>query len=368
MSKIKRVLVTGASGFVGRHVCKLLVEDKCEVYAIVRKDDQYLKRLGVQICIADLWDAEKLRSSLAAVNYVIHCAGDAVFGNGEQYKKNNLYLTKHILNEIKTNNLSIDKFVYISTIGAIDRGKGDNCSERLNEHSLAYPTSDYGVSKLNSEELVKDSGLKYVIIRPSMVVGSDMRKDSHFAVFVRYALSNSILAKIDWPGSFSVVDVDDLASAIGLATFHPHVNSDIIFCAGEEVKLGELFKKINPENSILKINYLVKLFKPIILYLPFKIRAMLLPALVASDAKLRKLGWHPKSIGDDLFVKLINREAARINPKFDPNGQTVITGAASGLGLALLKSYIHIVAIFLLLIRMKSRLERWLVIFQDAAS
>jgi len=337
MNVENKILVTGASGFVGRHICKLLLQQNCEVYAIVRRDDEYLKKMGVKICIADLWDREKLSNSLVGINYVIHCAGDAVFGNGKQYNITNYELTKHILNEIVLSDVKINKFIYISTIGAIDRCKGDNCSESLNELSIPSPTSDYGVSKLNSEILIRESGLNYVIIRPSMVVGSDMRKNSHFAVFIRYALRKSIVSKFDWPGAFSVVHVDDLASAIILATFHPRVNYETLFCSGEEIVLGELFKKINPKGLMIKVSLLVKLLKPIVSYLPFKVKAMLLPALVANDEKLRILGWQPKYIGDDIFSDLIRREVARINPKSDISGQIVITGAASGLGLALLK-------------------------------
>ncbi len=332
-----KILVTGASGFAGRHICKLRLQQKCEVLAIVRRDDVYLKSLGVQICIADLWDREKLSNSLVGINYVIHCAGDAVFGNGKQYNMSNYELTKHILNEINSNNVKINKFIYISTIGAVDRCRSDICSEKLNELSIPNPTSDYGISKLNSEILVRESGINYVIIRPSMVVGPDMRKNSHFAVFIRYALSNSIVSKFDWPGAFSVVHVDDLASAIIQAAFHPRVNYETLFCSGEEIVLGDLFKKINPKGLMIKISFVVKFFKSIVAYLPFKVKAMLLPALVANDQKLRLLGWQPKHVGDDIFIDLIKREAARINPKSDINGQTVITGAASGLGLALLK-------------------------------
>lgn len=332
-----KILITGASGFVGRHICKLLLQQECEVLAIVRRDDVYLKSLGVQICIADLWDREKLSNSLVGVNYVIHCAGDAVFGNGKHYNISNYELTKHIIDEIVSSNAKINKFIHISTIGAVDRCRSDICSEKLNELSIPNPTSDYGISKLNSEILVRESGLNYVIIRPSMVVGPDMRKNSHFAVFIRYALSNSIASKFDWPGAFSVVHVDDLASAIVHATFHPKVNYETLFCAGEEIVLGDLFKKISPKKFILKISLAVKVFKYLVPYLPFKVKAMLLPALVANDQKLRLLGWKPKHVGYDIFIDLIKRETARINPKSDINGQTVITGAASGLGLALLK-------------------------------
>ena len=75
------------------------------------------------------------------------------------------------------------KFIFLSSIGAVDRDKKDNCSKELNENSVAVPTTDYGKSKLLIEEFLEKSILETISIRPSLVIGEQMRSNSHFSVF-----------------------------------------------------------------------------------------------------------------------------------------------------------------------------------------
>ena len=326
--------VTGAAGFVGRHVCKQLTNSGSEVRAVVRGADTELTRLGVKLWVGDLWDKNVLQEALFDVDVIIHCAGDARFGNGSHYHRDNVELTEHIIQaaNLYANNA---RFVYISTIGAIDRDKSDQCNTLLTEESPAFPTSDYGRSKLCAEDAVRHSGLPFAIIRPAMVVGADMRSDSHFSVFAKQSLKGSLVSRLEWTGRFSVVHVDDLARGIITLATNKNAVGETYFCAGEAISIAEYFFQCSPEKLRIPLTQISRVARHFTKWMPFSLKAMLFPALTASDDKLRMLGWSPRYSAHEALAEVINREKSRINPDLSPGGQTVITGAASGLGRAL---------------------------------
>jgi short-subunit dehydrogenase len=334
VTKSSIFFVTGASGFVGRHVCKLLTQSGYKVKALVRSEDTELTRFGIKLWIGDLWDKSLLQEVISDVDVVIHCAGYARFGNGFRYYKENVELTEHVIHAAKlySNNA---RFVYISTIGAIDRAKDDPCVAPLTEERPGLPTSDYGRSKLLAEEVVKYSGLPFSIIRPAMVVGADMRSDSHFSVFARQSLTGSLVARFAWTGEFSVIHVEDLAVGILTVATNENAVGETYFCAGEPISIADFFMQCTTKKIRIPLSILPAVVRYFIKWMPFALKAMLLPALTASDEKLRALGWFPRYSAKTALAEVIKREKFRINPDLSPGGQTVITGAASGLGRAL---------------------------------
>lgn len=354
MKKFSTFFVTGAAGFIGRHVCELLTKSGYEVRAVIRGKDSELNRFGVKLWVGDLWDKNLLIEAITDTDIVIHCAGEARFGNGSHYYKENVELTEHIIRATKLHS-NHARFVYISTIGAIDRATSDQCLAPLTEESLAHPSSDYGRSKLRAEEVVKSSGLPFTIIRPSMVVGHDMRTDSHFSVFAQQSLQGSLIARLGWTGSFSVVHVDDLANAILTVATNQNAVGEIYFCAGKPIKIVDYFTQCSPEKLRIPMQQISRVASHFIPWIPFSLKAMLFDALTASDDKLRKLGWLPRYSSQEAIAEVISRETCRINPELSPGGQTVITGAASGLGRALA-------------IHLSPKRERLLLIDKDGAA
>lgn len=326
--------VTGAAGFVGRHVCEQLISTGHQVRAVIRRADDVLEGYGVQLWRGDLWDENLLCEAINGVDVVIHCAGNAKFGNGPHYQRDNVALTQYLLSKTRQYAKGA-RFVYISTIGAIDRAADDTCSSALIEKSAAFPSSDYGKSKLQAEELVRQSGLAITIVRPTMVVGSDMRSDSHFSVFARHSLTTSLVARLNWPGRFSVVHVQDLASAIMTVSVDERAIGETYFCAGEAVTVGDFLAQCNPSVTRLPLGFVSWIAQLFVRWLPFSLKAMLMPALTATDEKLRGLGWQPLHTAQSALAEVLQREKCRLEPNESPGGQTVITGAASGLGRAL---------------------------------
>jgi uncharacterized protein len=346
--------VTGASGFVGRHLCQRLRAGGARVRGLVRRADPTLTDLGVEVIHGELDAPAEWKNALSGVDYLIHCAANASFGGGTSYAKVNVEGTRRLLDAARDAGTSLRRFVFVSTIGAIDRRPSDSCAGALDENSPAAPTSDYGRSKLAAEKLVRESRLPFSIVRPAMVVGADMRCESHFAVFVRAAVRGAPLARFAWPGAFSVVHVDDLASALELCATHPAAAGRTFFCAGSGVALRDSFAKARPAQTRLPMRWVPPVARLVPAAIPFKLKALLLPALTASDAPLRALGWQPQHEGIAALDDVVARERARLDPEIDPGGQTVITGAASGLGRALVE-------------RLASRRRNLLLIDRDLA-
>lgn len=234
--------VTGAAGFVGHHLYHRLRTAGHRVRALVRhdcRDRPELTAMGVEIFRGDLAEPAAWSAGLVGTDYVVHCAANASFGNGPAHATVNVDGTRHLLEAVRRHCPAVRRFVFVSTIGAVDRAPADACTAPLDEDAPLHPSSDYGRSKGRAEQLVRESGLPFAIVRPALVVGGDMRPDSHFAVFTRAAVRRAPLARFAWPGSFSVVHVGDLTAALELCAVHPAAAARTFFCAGPPLALGE---------------------------------------------------------------------------------------------------------------------------------
>ena len=329
--------VTGAAGFVGRHLCQRLRLAGHRVRGLSRRRDDGLEAIGVEVILGDLASPEAWQHAVAGVDYIIHCAANASFEAGGAATVINVEGTRHLLRAAQAAGPVLRRFVFVSTIGSVDRARGDDCTVPLDENAPPAPASAYGASKAQAEQLVRESGLPFCIVRPAMVVGDDMRIDSHFSAFIRKALRGSPVARFAWPGTFSVVEVDDLSAALELGATHPDTGGQTFFCAGTPVSIRDCFELARPGIWRLPIGWAATMARTFPRLTPFKLKALLLPALVANDAPLRRLGWVPRQPAFAALQTVIQRERARLDPEEDPGGQTVITGAASGLGLALVE-------------------------------
>ena len=150
-----------------------------------------------------------------------------------------------------------------------------------------------------------------------------------------------MFSRVGWTGSFFSCGCDDLIGAIYKILQTEKSTNKIFFCSGSEVSINEV---INLSSNHFKINikWIVKLFRPVISFFPFKLKALLLPALVSSDSKLEEIGWVKKSNNNEIFKKLIEKEKSRQYFDYNGNNITIITGAASGLGRAFLNNLVKI--------------------------
>ena len=328
------VMVTGASGFIGRTLCQELIQSGYEVHAYIRRDDAFLERLGVTCVLGNLRDVEQCQKVLKGIDTVVHCAGDPNFGNGAHYKQDNIETSACLIEAAEAQEQS-PHLIFVSSIGAVDRDSNDLCEAALTEQSRPAPSSDYGKSKLTVEHALAASKLRHTIIRPSMVVGAGMRPDSHFSKFTSMALSGSPIARMDLPGRFSIIHVQDLARAIVHVMSLKDVSSNLYFCAGEAVSLGDFWRMVHPNKQLVPLGSVQSLCRKAARVLPFQVKSLFLDALVADDSPLQATGWTRQYSAKDALTEVIDAHMAIRDVKQDVPGTCMITGAASGLGKSL---------------------------------
>ena len=167
-----RILVTGATGFVGSHVAEALVESGHSVVATVRttSDTTFLEELGVELRAAPLSDLDGLCRAVEGCEAVVHCAGLVKALGEEQFDLVNARGTERLLEAVLETGAAGRRFVLVSSIAAHGPGEG---REPRDELDPARPVSAYGRSKRSGElfALARVGELPITILRPTVVYG-----------------------------------------------------------------------------------------------------------------------------------------------------------------------------------------------------
>ncbi len=168
-----RVLVTGASGFLGRHIINKLKSEGCEVAAIVRNSSvvDQLKDAEVEFISGDLRDEACIKKAVKNVDAIVHAA--ATMGGGwEDYYDINVKSTELLLKHAPK--AKIKRFVFISSIIVYDHSAGESgvtFSEEMayEENSL----TNYSRSKIEAEKIIAKYQKKVptVVLRPGALYG-----------------------------------------------------------------------------------------------------------------------------------------------------------------------------------------------------
>lgn len=197
-----KVLVTGAAGFIGSHLCEKLLDSRYEIFAIDRFSDYYSRkrkeknieqlRRNPKFTFEELDLAEaKIESLIDGVSAIFHLAAQpgvrASWGvNFEIYIRDNIFATQKLLEAVKDK--KIEKFVYASSSSIY----GDSESLPTKEIYLPLPKSPYGVTKLAAEHLCylyhRNFGVPAVSLRYFTVFGPRQRPDMAFYRIIAAAL------------------------------------------------------------------------------------------------------------------------------------------------------------------------------------
>ena len=200
-----RVLVTGASGFLGGSVCEELRGRDHEVVALVRREGS--EPAGTHAVAGDLTDGDSLDHAVGAAGpeCVIHLAAEiASQRNTAKIAAANVDGTRRLIAACE--GAGVRRVVFASTVVT-----GDARGELLDEDTPLPVETEYGRSKQEGERLLRDSGLDGVIIRPSHVYGPGGWFADEFVKRLRAPGRFAVIGSGEnW---WDVVRVEDVASA-----------------------------------------------------------------------------------------------------------------------------------------------------------
>jgi nucleoside-diphosphate-sugar epimerase len=173
MSK-KKVLITGASGFVGYHLIEEALKAGLEVYAAIRpsSDKSHLKAFNIKYVNLDYRDVASLKQDLEDQQYayIIHAAGTTKAKTKAEYDLVNAEYTRNLAIASLEANINLEKFVFVSSLAAL--GPLTDLSTEIQDNSTPNPVTNYGASKVLAEQYLSEfKTLPLITIRPTAVYG-----------------------------------------------------------------------------------------------------------------------------------------------------------------------------------------------------
>jgi nucleoside-diphosphate-sugar epimerase len=317
MSDAKRPLafITGATGMIGSHLARRLLDERWRVRALVRKssDSKLLASWGVEMAEGDVGDpAETLTPHLKEVEYVFHCAAlVSDWAPLEEMLRVNVQGTRNLA-EAAAGSPTLKRFAYLSSMVVF----GMHPQRDLDEKAPLIHTGDnYNMTKIRAEEIVQElvrvRQLPAVILRPPYVYGPRDRQ------FLPRVLENLKSKRFRFIGSglqpISLVYVDNLVEALVLAATKPDLAGEVFLITDGEATTRMRILQIICEEMGYPLparhmpTWFVKLCLPAIeafhtlkrsktppLVNKFKLKFMATPLTYRIDKARQRLGYAPK--------------------------------------------------------------------------
>ena len=215
-----KILVTGASGFIGSFIVEEALRQGMETWAAVRRSSsrEYLTDGRIHFIELNLSSEEQLREQLKGFqfDYVVHAAGVTKCLNKEDFRRINTEGTRNLVRAIRALQMPLRRFVFISSLSIMGAIREQQPYTEIREDDTPQPNTAYGRSKLEAERVLASMGadFPYVILRPTGVYGP--RERDYFM------MAKSIKAHTDFAVGFKRQDitfvyVTDVVQAVFLA-------------------------------------------------------------------------------------------------------------------------------------------------------
>jgi nucleoside-diphosphate-sugar epimerase len=246
----RRVLVTGANGFIGRKVCAELPQFGFRALAVVRKPDQVSQVEAVEyLGLGNIDEHTDWMAALAGVDCIVHLAArvhvmeDTSQDPLAEYRRVNVAQTMNLARQAAV--AGVRRLVYISSIKV--NGEATPVGQPFTAEDEPNPQDPYGVSKLEAEQallkLADETGLEIVIIRPPLVYGPGVK--ANFLAMMRVVARGVPLPFGALDNYRSLVGIDNLASMIITCLCHPAAANQIFLVSdGDDMTVAALLRKI----------------------------------------------------------------------------------------------------------------------------
>ncbi|MGE6821323.1 NAD-dependent epimerase/dehydratase family protein [Pseudomonas soli] len=308
MSTACRVYVTGASGFVGRSLCRSLVQGGFSVTCAVRRDPG--QALAGHVVQVDLLDLASVSRSMSDIECVIHLAGrahvldDRVSDPQAAFRLANVETTLVVAKAALA--AGVKRFVFVSSIGVNGNETG---GQAFDEQAAPAPVADYAVSKLEAERalraLLDGTDMELVIVRPPLIY--DAHAPGNFARLLRLVEKGLPLPFAGLNNRRDMVSLANLVDFLTLTIRHEKAAGELFLIAdGVSVSTRQIVDCLaRGMGRGARCFYMPRLLAQGLLSLVGRrgMYVQLFSSLEVSTDKARKLlGWQPLQTPSDALV------------------------------------------------------------------
>ena len=217
---LMKILVTGASGFIGSFIVEEALRQGMETWAAVRPSSskRYLQDKRIHFINLNLSSKDELTTQLEGheFDYVVHAAGATKCLHAEDFYKVNTEGTRNLVDALVAMKMPLKRFVFVSSLSVFGAIHEEQPYQEITEQDTPKPNTAYGKSKWEAEQYLDSLGIQfpYIILRPTGVYGP--REKDYFL------MAKSISQHIDFSVGYKRQDitfvyVQDVVQAVFLA-------------------------------------------------------------------------------------------------------------------------------------------------------
>ncbi|MBR0527774.1 MAG: NAD(P)-dependent oxidoreductase, partial [Prevotella sp.] len=215
-----KILITGASGFIGSFIVEEALKRGFETWAAVRKSSSkaYLQDERINFIELNLSSKEQLVEQLKGkgFDYVVHAAGVTKCLNKQDFSRINTLGTKNLVDALMEVGMPLKRLVFISSLSIFGAIKEQQPYEEIRETDTPQPNTAYGKSKLEAEKYLESLGTRvpYIILRPTGVYGP---REKDYFIMAKSIKGHSDFAVGYKRQDITFVYVQDVVQAVFLA-------------------------------------------------------------------------------------------------------------------------------------------------------
>jgi dihydroflavonol-4-reductase len=247
LNNMKKVLITGASGFLGSNLTRELYRAGYKVKVIVRAsaDLKGIADIPCELFFGNIDDREQVREAVAGCDIVVHaaCITEQWSISFEEYERINFRATQYIADACLES--GVEKLIYVSTANTIGPGNKARPGNELNGFTLFRANSGYINTKYLAQQYVLEQvaqrRLPAIVVNPTFMIGPNDVKPSSGKLLL-YGLRKKVLFYP--PGGKNFVHIYDVCKGI-ISAIEKGKIGDCYLLAGHNLSYREFFKLVN---------------------------------------------------------------------------------------------------------------------------
>ena len=320
-----KILVTGASGFIGSYIVEEALNRDMEVWAAIRSTSsrRYLKDERINFIELDFSSEQALREQLKdhEFDYVVHAAGVTKCIDKADFRRMNTDGTRHLVDALIVLHMPLKRFVFLSSLSVYGAIHEQQPYSDITENDTPRPNTAYGKSKLDAERYLDSIGVDfpYIILRPTGVYGP--RETDYFL------MAKSVKQHIDFVAGFRRQDITfvyvlDVVQAVFLALDRGMSGRKYFLSDGEVYQSTEFSNLLRRE---MNVKWMLRLVAPI----------WVLRIVTAIGERVGRITHKPIALNNDKYNILRQRNwRCDIEPAVDELGYHPHYKLAEGVKLA----------------------------------